>query len=115
MRRPNLGREGVLRQRRLDARDEIAAIGFVVGMLQPASAAFGEVTARRLLVMRSRGDRAVVEQSVARNAEWHMAAAWRHAVAARSNADDRLVHNRSSAPGIASARSSAIMCGPATS
>ena len=108
MRLAGLGGEAMLRERRLHPRHEVAAIGLVIGVLELASAAFREVTARRLLVMRSRRQRAVVEQSIARDAERHMAAAWRHAVAACGDADDQLMH-RSRAAGIASARSSAII------
>jgi hypothetical protein len=39
----------------------------------------------------------------------------RHPVAASRDTDDKLVHKRSSAAGIAATRSSAIMCGPASS
>ena len=46
----------MLRERTLDPRHEIAAIGFVVGMLQLAPAALGKVTAWRLLVMRPEND-----------------------------------------------------------
>ena len=85
---------------RLDPRDEIAAIGLVVGMLQLAAAAFGKVAARRLLVVRPGRQRAIVEQHVAGHAEGDVAAAWRHAVAARRDADDRLAHSAASAAGL---------------
>ena len=52
MRLADLGRQVVLGQRALDPRDEIAAIGVIVGMLELAAAAFGKMAARRLLVMR---------------------------------------------------------------
>ena len=113
--RQDLGREVVLRERRLDARDEIAAIGFIIGVLELTPAAFGEVTARRLLVVRPWRKGAVVEQRVAGNSKGDMPTAWRHAIAARRDPDNRFVHNRSSASGIAFVRSSAIMYGPAAS
>ena len=49
--RPDFGRQVVLRQRCGHARDEIAAIGLIVGMLELAAAAFREMLAGRLLVM----------------------------------------------------------------
>ncbi len=116
MRLADLGLQRMLRQRGLDARDEVAAIGVVVDVLELTPAAFGKVTARRLLVMRSGRKRTVVEQRIARHAEGHMASACGHAVAARGDPDDRLAHSTSaSACGMAAARSSAIMFGPAIS
>src|SRR5688572_2621477 len=107
--------EPMLGQRRFDPGYEVAAIGGVVGMLELASAAFGEVPARRFLVVRTECERPVVQHCIARNAEGHVAATSGYPIAARSNADDEFVHRRSSASGIAAARSSAIMCGPASS
>jgi hypothetical protein len=75
MRFADLGGEVVLRQCGLDTRDEIAAIGSVVRVLQLAAAAFREMTAGRLLMMRPRSKRSVVEQRVAGNAEGDVAAA----------------------------------------
>ena len=115
MRLADLGRQPVLGQRGLDPRDQIAAIGLVVGVLELAAAAFGEMTARRLLVMRAGRERAVVEQGIARHAEGDVAAARRHPVAARRDADDQFVHNARLRCGIAAARSSAIIPGPAIS
>src|SRR5690348_17861155 len=60
MRCPNLGREAVLGERSFDARNKISAIGFVVRVLQLAAAAFREMTAGRLLMMRPRSKRSVV-------------------------------------------------------
>src|SRR5690348_8425900 len=114
MRIADLGFEAVLGERGLDPRHEIAAIGLVVGMLELAPAAFGKVAAGRVLVVRPRSERAVVEQRVAGDSEGHMPPARRHAVAARSDADDQLVHSAMAA-GIASARLSAIIWGPAIS
>ena len=48
--------------------------------------------------MRAERERAVVEHGVAGHPERHMAAARRHAVAARGNADDQLVHQARRAP-----------------
>ena len=69
MRLADCRREIVLRQRCLDPRHEIAAIHLVVGMLELAPAALGEVSARRFLVMRPRRERAIIEQRIARNPE----------------------------------------------
>jgi len=65
----------MLSERRLDAGGEVAAISFVIGMLQLATPALGKVTARRLLVMRTEGQCAVIEHGVPGNAEGHVAAA----------------------------------------
>lgn len=75
MRLANLRLQSMLRQCGLDPRDEIAPIGLVVGMLELASAALGEMMARRILVMRSRRKRSVVEQRVARDSKCHVSAA----------------------------------------
>ena len=115
MRLADFGLEPVLRQRRFDSRDQEGAIGGVVGVLELAAAALGEMAARRLLVMRAEGERAIVDHGVAGNPERHVATACRHPVPARGYADDELVHRRSRAAGIAAARSSAIICGPASS
>jgi hypothetical protein len=69
MRLANRCREIVLSQRRLDPRHEIAAIHLVVGMLELAPTALGEMAARRFLVVPARSKRAIVEQCVARNSE----------------------------------------------
>ena len=116
MRLADFGGEAMLGERSLDPRNEIAAKGLVIDMLQLAPAAFREMTAGRFLVMESRGQRSVVEQDIAGNSERYVAAARRHAIAARGDAHDRLVHCRSAkACGIASTRSSAIIPGPAIS
>ena len=112
---PNFCLQIMLGQRRLDAGNEVAAIGFIVGMLQLAAPAFGKMATGRLLVVGSKGKRAVVENGIARYSERNVAAARSHAVAACGDPDDKLVHRRSSACGIAAARSSAIIWGPASS
>src|SRR3954451_15836405 len=84
-------------------------------MLELAPAALWEVAARRFLMMRPKRQRAIVEHGVAGNAEGNVSSARRHAVPARGNADDELVHSEAIAEGIAAARSSAISCGPAIS
>lgn len=61
--------EIMLCQRAPDPRNEIAAIGLVVGLLELAPAAFGEVATRRVLVVRAGRERAVVEQGITRHAE----------------------------------------------
>jgi hypothetical protein len=78
----------VLRKRSFDARNEVSAICVVIRVLELASAAFRKMTAGRLLMMRPRRERSVVEQGVARNSKRHMAPAYSHAVASRRNADD---------------------------
>jgi hypothetical protein len=50
----DLGVQSVLGERALDPRHQIAAICLVVGMLELTAAAFRKVTARRLLMVRSR-------------------------------------------------------------
>ena len=75
MRLADLGREVVLRERGLDAADEIAAIGVIIRLLQLAPATFGKMPARRLLVVRARRKLAIVEQRITRNAERDVAAA----------------------------------------
>src|SRR5438270_4072980 len=105
----------MLRERRRNSRDEIATIGIIVGMLKLAPAAFREMAAWRFLVVRPERQRAVVENRVPWHAERHVPPAWSDAVPARGNADDQFVHNEAIAAGIATARSSAISCGPAIS
>src|SRR4029079_13994075 len=111
----NFGRKIVLRERRLDPRDEIAAIGVIVGVLELAAGALREMAARRLLVVGPERKRAVVEQCIARNSERHMLPAHCYPVAARGNADDQLAHRETMAAGMASTRASAMSCGPAIS
>jgi hypothetical protein len=94
MRLAHFSLKPVLRERRLDPRHEIAAIRLVVGMLELAPAAFREVTARRLLMVRPGGESPVVEQGVAGKPERRVAAARRHSVAARGDADDQLMARR---------------------
>ena len=74
MRLADLGTKVVLGQSVLDPRDEITAIGLVIDVLELASPAFREMAAWRVLVMRPRRKRAVVEQGIARNAPRHMTA-----------------------------------------
>src|SRR5579884_215121 len=78
----DLGGESLLRQRAPHSRDEIAAISLVIGMLELAAAAFREMAARRLLVMRPGRQRAIIEQRVAGYAERDVATARGHAIAA---------------------------------
>jgi hypothetical protein len=115
MRFATLGREPVLHQRRFDARSKIRAVRIVIGMLELAAAAFRKMAARRLLVMGTECERAIIKDSITWNRKRSVAAAWRHAVTARRNANDRLVHREAKARGIAQARSSAIIVGPAIS
>lgn len=63
----------VLGQRGPDPRNEIAAIGLVVGMLELASTAFRKVPARRVLVMRAGCECPIVEQRISRNSKRHVA------------------------------------------
>ena len=67
MRIANCRREIVLCQRGLDARHEIAAISFIVGVLELAPAALRKMTARRVLVIRPGRQRAVIQLPIARN------------------------------------------------
>ena len=75
MRFADFGLERMLRERGFDPRHEIAAVRLVIGMLELAAAALGEMPARRLLVVRAGCERSVVEQSIARDSERDMAAA----------------------------------------
>jgi hypothetical protein len=75
MRLANVRLQIVLRQCGFDARLEIAAICLVVRVLELASATFGEVAARRLLVVRPRRERSVVEQRIAGDSECDVATA----------------------------------------
>jgi hypothetical protein len=92
MRFPDLGRQLVLRERGFDSRAEIAAVRVIVDMLQLAPAAVREVTAWRLLMVRTRGKRSIAEQRIPSHSERHVAPARRHPVSAGSDADDFLVH-----------------------
>jgi len=69
------GLQCMLRKRRFDPRYEIAAIGLVVCMLELAATALREVAARRVLMMRPEGQRAIVENRVAGHAKGYVAAA----------------------------------------
>ena len=84
-------------------------------MLKLAPAALWKVTAWRQLVMRSIGERPVVEDGIARHPERNVAAGRGHAVPARGNPDDQFVHSSARAEEMAETRSSAIICGPAAS
>src|SRR5215212_6075153 len=81
-------------------------------MLELAAAALGKVTARRHLMVRAIFDVTIFEHQVTRHRERHVAAAFGDAIAAGGDAHDHLAH---STAGIAAARSSAIIPGPATS
>jgi hypothetical protein len=72
MRLADFSLQCVLQERSFDPRYQIAAIGLVIYMLELAPTAFGKMSARRLLVMRPRRERSVVEESVARHTERHM-------------------------------------------
>jgi hypothetical protein len=61
-------------------------------MLQLAPAAFREMPTGRLLVMWTRRQRSIVEQSVARYAEGNVTPARRYTVTSRGNSNDGLVH-----------------------
>jgi len=108
MRWPDFGRQSMLCQRALNPRYQIAPIGFVVGVLELASATFREMTARRFLVMRSVSQRAVVKHRIAGNSERNVPPAGGHAITAGRDPDDGLIHSDAMAAGMASARSSAI-------
>ncbi len=71
----DFGGQLVLRKRSFDARDQISAIGLIIRVLKLATAALVEMAARRLLVMRSRRQRAIFEQGVSRHAKGDVAAA----------------------------------------
>jgi len=72
MRLADLGQERMLRQRRLDPREEIAAVRLIVGMLELAPSALREMAARRLLVVRTRRKCAIVEKGIAGDSERDM-------------------------------------------
>jgi CRISPR/Cas system-associated endonuclease Cas1 len=93
MRLPDLGIDLVLGKRILDARDQISAIGLVIRMLKLASAALREMAARRHLVMWAGRQRTIVEESVPRHAEGHMATTRGDAVSACRDANDQFVHS----------------------
>src|SRR5215467_5295450 len=104
MRLADLGREVILGKRRFDAGYQIPAVCLVIRVLELASAAFRKMATGRLLVMRTGGQRAIIEQRISRNPKCNVPAARRHAVPASSNADDQFVHSRqASAAGMASA------------
>src|SRR5689334_13843625 len=107
MRLADLRRQPMLPERRLHARDEVAAIGFVIDVLQLASPALREVAARRFLVVGSRRKRSVVKQGIPWDPERNMAPARGHSISARRDANDEFVHRRrANSCGIASTRSS---------
>ena len=81
-------------------------------MLELAAAAFGEVAAWRLLVMRAGCERAVVEQGVARHAEGTCRPLSVTPSPRAAMRTIELVHRGGERLGIAAARSSAIICGP---
>ena len=71
----DIGRQLVLRQCCLHARDQVALICDIVCVLELTPAALRIMPTWRFLVMRTGRKRAVVEQCVARHAECHVAAA----------------------------------------
>ena len=66
-------------------------------------------------VMPAWGNRSVVEERVSRHPEGDMPPALRDFIPPRGDADDQLVHRSAMAIGMAAARSSAIIRGPARS
>ena len=75
MRLANLGLKALLGKRGPDPRDEIAAIGIIVGVLKLATAAFRKVRARWFLVMGSRREGAVVKERIAGHSKRNVTAA----------------------------------------
>ncbi len=75
MRLPDFGLKPMMGKRGFDPRHEIAAIGMVVGVLELAAAAIREMAARRLLVMRTEGQGAIVQDGIAGHPEGDVAAA----------------------------------------
>ncbi len=78
----------MLRERGFDARYEVARVRLIVGMLELAPTAFGKVTARRLLVVRSGSERTIIKERITGDPERHVPPARRDAVAPRRDADD---------------------------
>ena len=109
MRRSDVRLQFMLRQRVRNPRNEITAVGVVIGMLKLTSAAFGKVTAWRHLMVRTISHRAVFKQQIARDGKGSMLPGGCDAVPSRSDPDDRFSQSSSSACGMAAARSSAII------
>jgi hypothetical protein len=82
----------VLSQSRFDPRNEVTAIGLIIGMLKLTATALRKMTAWRHLMVLSRRQRAVIEDRVTRNTERHVTAIDGHTVASGSDSDDQLVH-----------------------
>ncbi len=91
MRRANVRFEVVLGKCASDPVGDEGGVGVVVDMLQLTSAALGEVTAWRHLVMRTRDDGAIIAHEIARSGKGEVAPGCRHAVAARRDAHDGIV------------------------
>ncbi|GAC1506516.1 MAG: hypothetical protein NVS1B6_14400 [Steroidobacteraceae bacterium] len=75
MRRSKHRFKTVLRKCKFNPRTEVASVCFVISVLKLASATLGKVAARRVLMVRSKSQRSVVKQGVARNTIRHMTAA----------------------------------------
>ena len=84
--------EAVLDERGLDPRNEIAAIRFVVDVLELAAAALRKVAAWRHLVMRTLDKSAIVANLIARHAERNVLAGGSDTIAAGGNSNDRISH-----------------------
>jgi hypothetical protein len=67
---------------------KIAAISFIVGMLQLTPPAFREVSAGRLLVMGTKRKRTIVKHRIAGNAERDVSPTCGDAIPAGRNSDD---------------------------
>lgn len=75
MRVSNFRFDSMLRQSRFDPRHKIASIGFIIGLLELAAAAFGKERTWRILMVRTKGQRSIVEERVSRNSERDVATA----------------------------------------
>ena len=73
-----------------DAIGDEGGVGFVVEMLELAAAAFGEMAARRRLVMRAAGQRAIGAKQIAGRREGGMATVGSDAIATGGDADNRI-------------------------
>jgi len=84
--------EAVLDERGLDPRNKVAAIGFVIDVLELAASALRKVAAWRHLVMRTLDKSAIVANGIARHAERNVFAGGSDTIAAGSNSNDRIIH-----------------------
>lgn len=83
----------MLSERRLDTRNQIVLIFFVIDVLKLATTALREVTAWRHLVVRAPNDSPVSEQLVTGYTERNVLAARGDAIAARSYSNDFVSHS----------------------